>query len=172
MGKGLPRSMSRGAAQRQEIIKQTIVAEDVALSITGSTGVARFATAVIGDFPEGNILLLGAVAYAQFSGPTSANLTNDWEGDFAIGSAATADVTLNNAEVDLIPSTQLAAATNEVSARTRATNATQVILDNTDGSLEINLNFVIDADEVTNAQTVVITADVVLTIAYVVLGDD
>lgn len=174
MGKGLPRSMSRGAAQRQEIIKQTIVVRDVALStITGATGVAQDATAVIGDFPEGNILFLGAVGYFQFSGSGSdANLTADWQGDYSVGTAATADVTLNGSEIDILPSTELAAATAEVSPRTRASNATQVMFDNTDGSLEINMNFVIDADEVTNTEDVVITVDGELHIAYIVLGDD
>lgn len=174
MGKGLPRSMSRGAAQRQEIIKQTIVVDAVALStITGATGVAQDATAVIGDFPEGNILLLGAVGYFQVAGSGSdANLTADWQGDFSVGSAPTADVTLNGAEVDILPSTELAAATAEVSPRTRSVNATQVMLDNTDGSLEINFNFVIDADEVTNTEDVALTVTGELHLAYIVLGDD
>lgn len=173
MGKGLPRSMSRGAPQRQEIIKQHFVLDGLTFDITGTTSTAKSATAVVGDFPEGNILLLGAVAYVQVSGPGgSADLADNWEGDFSFGSAPTADATLNNAEVDIIPSTALAAATAEVSPLTRATNATQVILDNTDGSLEINFNFAIDADEVTNAETVSFTVTGILHVIYSVLGDD
>lgn len=172
MGKGLPRSTSRNVPQRQEIIRQT-VRIDTTFDITGATGVAQFATKVVGDLPEGNILFLGAVSYLAFSGPVgSANLTEDWEGDYAFGSAATANTTLDNAEVDLIPSTQIGPATAEVITRKRATNATQVVLDNTDGSLEINLNIVVDANEVSNLATVTFTVEGELFLSYIVLGDD
>lgn len=170
--KGLQRSLRRGTPQQQDIVKAT-VRVDTTFQITGATGVAKFATTVIGDLPEGNILLLGAAAYLAFSGPGgSANLTEDWEGDYAIGTAATADVTLNGSEVDIIPSTTLGPATAEAITRRRGVNATQAILDNTDGSLELNLNVVVDADEVSNGQTVTFTVEGELYIAYIVLGDD
>ena len=174
MGKGLPRSMSRGAAQRQEIIKQVFSVEDLAISVTGGASTAAgFGTVVIGDLPEGNILLLGAVAYFQFSGSGSdANIAADWEGDYSVGSTATADATLSGTDVDIIGSTALAAATAEVSPRTRGTGATQVILDNTDGSLELNLNLITDDNDVTDSTTVSMTVDGELHIAYIVLGDD
>lgn len=174
MGKGLPRSMSRGAAQRQEIIKQVFRVEDLAISVTGGASTAAgFGTVVIGDLPEGNILFLGAVAYMAFAGSGSdANLTATWNGDYSIGSAATADVTLSGAEVDIIPSTAVGPAVAEVAPRARGANATQVMLDNTDGSLELNLNVLIDAADITDSTNVNLTVDGELTIAYIVLGDD
>ena len=88
-----------------------------------------------------------------------------------IGSAPTADATLSGSEVDIIASTALGAATAGVSPRARGTNATQVILDNTDGSLELNLNLLID-DANISADSQSLTASGELHIVYSVLGDD
>jgi len=174
MGKGLPRSMSRGAPQRQEVIKQVFVIEDLALEVTGGASTAAgFGTAVLGDLPEGNILLLGAVSYLQFSGSgADAALAADWEGDYSIGSTATADATLSTTDADIIPSTALAAATAEVSPRTRGAGATQSIIDNTDGSAEININLITDDNDVTDSTAVDLTVSGELHIAYIILGDD
>lgn len=175
MGKGLPRSMSRGAAQRQEIIKQVFRVEDAEMTVTGGASTAvGTGTIVIGDFPEGNILFLGAVAYFQFSGSGSdADIAADWEGDYSVGTVPNADADLGDAtDVDIISSTALAAATAEVSPRTRGVNATQAIFDNTDGSLEINLNFITDDNDVTDSTAVTMTVDGELHIAYIILGDD
>lgn len=170
--KGLPRSLSRANPSVAAVQKLSIPI-DKSFNVTGATGVAQFMTTVVGDLPAGNILLLGAVAYLMLSGPGgSANLTDDFEGDYAIGTSPTADVTLNGTEVDIIASNALGPAVAEVQPLKRATNATQAILDNTDGSLELNLNILIDADEVTNAQTVAIRAQGALYLSYVVLGDD
>lgn len=175
MGKGLPRSLSRGNPLKQEIIKQSIEI-DASLSFTGATGVIVRQQAVIGDFPEGNILFLGATAYLKLTGPTSANLTNDFEGDFSVGTVPNADTDLADAgEADIIASTAIGPATAEATAVTRGVGGgtlSGVIFDNTDGSLEINLNVLLDADEVTDAQTVAIRAQGVLHIAYIMLGDD
>lgn len=173
MGKGLPRSMSRGAPQRQEIIKQTVVLDGKTVSVSATGSAVGWGTVVIGDIPEGNILLLGAVAYVQFSGSgTDPNLTATWDGDFSIGTSPTADVTLSGTEVDLIGSTALGAATAEVSPRVRAVNATQAMLDNTDGSMELNLNVLIDAANITDDETVVLNVSGVLQLAYIVMLDD
>jgi hypothetical protein len=169
--KGLQRSLSRGPKATKDVNVLRINV-DKSMSFTGVTDTAVFATTVLEDFAEGNILLLGAVANLTFTGPTSANLTNDFEGDFAVGTSPTADTTLNGTEVNLIASTAIPAATAEVAGPVRATNATQAILDNTDGAMEVNLNVTLDANEVTNAQTVAIRVTGTVDIAYIVLGDD
>jgi hypothetical protein len=168
--------MSRGSPQRQEIIKEAVVMDAVAIPVTSVSTAVGFGTAVIGDFPEGNILFLGAVAYISFAGPgASANLVDTWNGDFSIGTAPTADVTLSGSEVDIIPSTATTVAVAEVSPSTRATHSAAVtgtVYDNTDGSLELNLNFLIDAADISDGVTVAMTATGVLHLAYIVLGDD
>lgn len=163
--KGLPRSLAHANIG----VSKNIPVRNLAVRTTGATGVG-FGTAVIRDLPEGNILLLGAVAYLQFTKLDAGTLAT-FDGDYAIGSAATADATLSGAEVDIIPSTALGAATAGVSPMARGANATQVILDNTDGSLELNLNLLID-DASVSADDQDFTVSGVVTLAYIVLGDD
>ena len=96
-----------------------------------------------------------------------------WAGDYAVGTTPAGDGTLTGADIDIIGSTPLAAATAEVSPRTRgvgvtATNA--AVLDNTDGSLELNLSLLIDDADISG--TVPITATGEIYVSYVVLGDD
>lgn len=173
MGKGLPRSMSRGNPLKQEIIRQTFVVDDATLTVDGATGVG-FGSVVIGDLPAGNILLLGAVSYMQFTGPTAAGLTDTWEGDYGIGSTPASDATITNGDVDIIPSTAIAAATAEASPRTRGVSTTSLngaILDNTDGSLELNLNLLVD-DASISADDINMTVNGELILLYAVLGDD
>lgn len=167
--KGLPRSLSRSAAGTGGASGKNIPIKGLALTTTGLAGVG-FGTVVISGLPEGNILLLGAVAYLQFT-KSSAGTLAAFDGDYAIGSAPTADATLAGAEVDIIPSTALGAATAGVSPMVRGANATQVILDNTDGSLELNLNLLID-DASVSADGQAFMVSGVLALAYIVLGDD
>jgi len=170
MGKGMTYASRRGRKAVQEIVKEVIKVDALTIEVDGASGIG-FGTLPIGDFPEGNILFLGAVAYMQFTGPGSASLDDNWEGDFSVGSTATADSTLGGTDVDIVASTALAAATSEVSPRTRGTGATQAVLDNTDGSLEINLNLIVD-DANIGADDLDFTVTGELHIAYIVLGDD
>ena len=172
--KGLPRSLSRGAHQtRQHVSRQVVVVEDLTIAVAATGEAVGFGTAVLGDFPEGNILLLGCTGYLKLDGSgADANLTADWEGDFSVGITGTADATLDSTDVNILPSTALAAATAEIGVRTRSVNATPVMLDNTDGSLEINLSALIDAADITDDQSVDLTVNGELQLAYIVLGDD
>lgn len=170
--KGLQRSLSRGPKATKDVNVARLVLDE-SITFTGSTGVAVGGTAVLDTLPQGNILLLGAVANLTFTGPTSANLANDFQGDYAIGTAPTADNDLSDTnEANIIASTAIPAATAEVSANVRATNATQAIIDNTAGDMELNLNVLLDADEVTNGEDVAIAITGTVDVAYIVLGDD
>lgn len=163
--KGLPRSLAHANIG----VSRNIPVRNLAIRTTGATGVG-YGTAVIRDLPEGNILLLGAIAYLQFT-KLDAGTTATFDGNYAIGSAPTADATLSGAEVDIIPSTALGAATAGVSPMVRGANATQVMLDNTDGSLELNLNLLID-DAAVSADDQDFTVNGVVSLAYIVMGDD
>lgn len=173
MGKGLPRSHSRGVPLLKEIIKQTIVLDSVAVSVVGAAGIG-FGSAVIGDLPEGNVLLLGAVGYVTVSGPgASGDLSDTWAGNYGVGTTPASDATITTADVDIIVSTALSAATAEVSPRTRGTHLaadTGEVHDNTDDSLEINLNILVDDADISG--TVAMTVDGVIEISYVMLLDD
>lgn len=171
MAKGQPRIQARGKGQQTAVKRLRVPFKDVQVTVAGLTGVG-FGTAVIGDLPEGNILFLGATAYVQVRKDASASgVTATWAGNYAVGSAPTADASLAGAEVDLIPSTALAAATAGVSPLTRGANATPVMLDNTDGSLEVNLQLLIaDADVSANGQLMLATG--VVDLVFALLGDD
>lgn len=169
MGKGLPRSLKNADKSVARVMEITL---NHTLSVTGDEGAANDGQVVIGDFPEGNILFLGAVSYVQLTGPTSDELTDTFEGDYGIGTAADANSTLGGSDVDIIPSTAIAAATAEVSPLTRGSNATTAMFDNTDGSLEINLNVLIDDANITDSEEIEFTVTGNVWIAYAVLGDD
>tara|TARA_R110002167_G_scaffold198029_4_gene401104 strand:- start:801 stop:1310 length:510 start_codon:yes stop_codon:yes gene_type:complete len=169
MTKGLPRSLAHAAPLRAQIIKQTIVVRDLAISMAGTTGVG-WGTAVAEGLPEGNIQLLGAVANLQFSGPGGhANLVDTWVGDFAVGTTPADDGTVTAGDVDLIASTALAAATAEVSPVTRGSGPA-VLIDNTAGALEVNVNLLVD--DASTDGTVPMTCDGEIYLSYVMLGDD
>jgi len=114
------------------------------------------------------------VAYLAISGPGGdGNLADDFEGDVGIGTTAAGDATITAGDVDIIKSTALAAATAEVGPRTRATHLagdTGEIHDNTDDSLELNVNVLVD--DVDIGGTVPMTIIGELTILYSVLADD
>lgn len=168
MTKGLNRSLNRakGSSMLKRIVCP-IVAKTATITDPGSAN-APF-TLVVGELPEGNILVHGAIAYLQLTrGDT--DITTTFTGNVALGSAPTADATLNGSEVDLIASTAITAATSGVSATKRYSNATPVMLDNTDGSLEINLNgFIADA-AISADSSVIVDGSVELLVS--VLGDD
>lgn len=174
MGKGLPRSMSRGAATKQELIKHTIAVDAVAMTVDGATGVG-FGSAVVGGLPEGNVVILGAVAYLAFSGPgSSADLADNWAGDYGVGTTPAGDATLTGADVDIIASTELLAATSEVSPRTRGTLAVAgagTVLDNTAGDLEVNVSLLVD-DANIGADGLAFTVSGEIHLLLSVLGDD
>lgn len=169
MTKGLARSIARGPAAQAPVRKQTITLDAVALSVAGTTGVG-FGSAVIGDLPEGNILFLGAVSYMTFT-TADGDVVATYDGDYSIGTVATADVNVSDSgEADICASAALGAATAGVSPTVRSSSATQVILDNTDGSLEINLNLLIDDANISGTGS--FTVDGFLVLSYIVLGDD
>lgn len=169
--KGLQRSLSRGSPARQDVVKQVVKVNKLAIQVDGATGVG-FGSAVIGGLPEGNILFLGAVAYMQFTKAASATgIQVTFDGDYGIGTTPASDATITDTDVDIIASTALGAATAGVSPRARGTNATQAIFDNTDGSLELNLNLLID-DANISADDQDLTVSGELYIVYSVLGDD
>jgi hypothetical protein len=171
MTKGLPRSRSRGKPALDTVNKMVLKPRALAISVAAVSTAVGWGTAVLGDFPEGNILVLGVLANLQFTA-TGTNATTTFDGDWSIGTTPTADATLSGTDVNLIASTALGAATARVSPAQRAALATPAMFDNTDGSLEINLNFLIDAANITDDTTVPVTATGEVYILYSVLGDD
>lgn len=171
MSKGLPRSRSRGRVQYDAVRRMRVRLTAAPITVNGATGVG-FGTAVIGDFPEGNILFLGSMAYMRFSkAAASTGIQATWNGNYSIGTVPTADATLAGTEVNIIPSTVTGAATGGSSPLVRGAGPTNAIFDNTDGSLELNLNLLID-DANISADAQLVTIDGILDLIYSVLLDD
>lgn len=177
MGKGFPRSLGKqpAPAVTAPTARKVIIDLDknpvVISNIDGASGVG-WGTAVVGDFPEGDILLLGACWEGTLTKNT-AGIVADFDGDISFGTAPTADATLSGAEVNLIPSTSTVQAVSSVSTTRAVSTSTEsgTIHDNTDGSLEINANLLIDdADISADDQTVTIRGKLI--VLYAVMGDN
>jgi hypothetical protein len=167
--KGYARGMSRALPQRAAVQKLNIPLRNLAVAVAGASGVG-FGTAQIAGLPQGNILLLGVVAYVQFNSQSDADVQATYDGDFGIGTTPLTDGTITGGDVDIVASTALGAATAGVSPTLRGTNAAQAIIDNTAGDLELNLNLLIDDANISGAATFLANGSV--HIAYIVLGDD
>lgn len=167
--KGLPRSLGRvGAASSL----RTLTIPVKALAVTVADGAPGFGTAVISGLPQGNLLFLGAVAYLKFTS-ADADVIATYEGDFSIGTTPTADNALTGTDADIVPSTALGPAVAKVTAQHRAASTDALgggIFDNTDGSLELNLNVIIDDASISGS--VAMTVDGLVHMAFVMLGDD
>lgn len=171
MGKGLPRSLARGGA-KEPTFKKFYKATSLAIVVDGASGVG-YGSAVLGGLPQGNIVLLGAVSYMKFT-TADTGVTTTFTGNYGIGSTPADDATITGTDVNVVASTALLAATSRVSPRTRGVTAAGLagaVLDNTDGSLELNLNLLI-ADATISADDVAFTADGELQLLFAVLGDD
>ncbi|MCP3665737.1 MAG: hypothetical protein GY696_25120 [Gammaproteobacteria bacterium] len=173
--KGLLRSLGRAAESDQKIVKREIAISG-SLDITGVADTVDAGTFRISDLPEGNILLLGAVAYVTVSAGSDTHVIDNWDGDYGIGTAPNADVDLGDTEDDnIVPSTAIsAAADDKVAPSTRgvSTATEQVFIDNTAGSMELNLNLLIDDNVITDDEDGTFAVTGTLHLAYIVLGDD
>lgn len=165
--KGLPRSLARGSGSASSGSRKTIVLNHTVPVVDGAPG---YGTKVIGDFPAGNIFFKGAVLYAQLR-TADADVIAAFDGDLSIGTVPTADNDLaDSGEANIIASSALGAATAKLSPVVRATNVTPLMLDNTDGSLELNFNLLIDDTSISGAADFTLTGTLYLD--YDVMGDD
>lgn len=174
MSKGLPKSHSRANPQIADIVKVTVPINE-SITVTATSSAVGFGTAPLAGLPQGNMKLVAAVGYVKLT-TADTDVVTGWHGDFGIGFAPTADADLGDALEDgIIPSTTIdAVGSTRTSALTRAasTATEEVIYDNTDASLELNLNVLIDAADMTDDTTAVFTATGELHLAYIMLGDD
>ena len=172
MGKGLPRSLGRSGAQSQ-IISKIQISVNTTVTVTATGAAIGFGSVVLNGLPEGYLKMIGAAASLDFSGSGSdANLSDTWSGDFGIGTTPASDATITAGDVDIIASTALGAATAEVAPTVVAYNGTDAVIDNTANDLEMNLNVLIDAADITDSQSVDLTVTGVVEFTFITLLDD
>lgn len=131
-----------------------------------------FGSVSFGAFPEGEILLLGASIYYQIDGSREANLTATWEGDIAVGVSDTNNSSLELNERNIIDSSPIPAAVGKIASGDAHLPSSECgkIIDNTDDDVVLYINVLIDDTDISDDGVVQITG--ILTIAYIVMGDD
>lgn len=157
----------------------TIPVRGLSVTVAAAAAGVGFGTVVLAGLPQGNILLRAAVCYLRFQ-TTDTDVTATYNGDFAIGTTADADGTLLTTEADVIPSTPLGPATARVTAFHRSQSAATghlltnnaMLIDNTAGTVNLNLNVLIDAADITDATNAPLTVDGVVYLDCVIMGDD
>lgn len=170
--KGLKRSLDRGNSLEQHIIKSTLQMDALFLPMTNVPFDTAWGTIALDRFKKGNVLFLGARADIIFA-KTDANISNTFEGIFSFGTEpSTSNADLVGAFADLIPAFLLGPASSGVTSNERAWSLTQAgeVFDNTDSSLDVNLNIHIFDDSIFNHSALLVTGNI--TTAYLLLGDD
>ncbi|MCK5131707.1 MAG: hypothetical protein KAR40_06090 [Candidatus Sabulitectum sp.] len=175
MTKGLPRSLKHAQFQVNPITPTKLsipINTTIVVTATGAA-VGIGAEKIIASLPEGNIIFLGTAASLAFAGNgADANLSDTWNGDYAIGTADDVNGTLAGAEVNVAPSVAVGPAVAEVAAAVRSVLAAPVNVDQTAAVGAIYLNLIIDAADITDDESVTITVNGTVDILYQVLGDD
>ena len=173
MSKGLPRSLSRGSTSRQAVTKLTLPLTGVQVTVSSTGAAIGFGTVVIGGLPEAHIKLMAVACQLQLAGNgADANLSDTWDGDFAVGTTPVDDATITAGDADLIASTALGAATAEVSPLHVVPNGVDAVFDNTAGGLEVNLNVLIDAADIVDDESVILDAFGVVEITLITMLDE
>lgn len=151
-------------------IHQTILTL-TAHSVTIDGTAVGFGASKLYDFPEGAICILGAVANLAITAGAG-GIANDFDGDFAIGTAGTADGDFGDAgEANIIASTATPQAAAGVSSAKGQSTATEcpLYLDGTTTAADLYLNFLVDDADIDSNDTLACTGTV--TITWIKLGD-
>lgn len=169
MAKGLPKSLGRGEPIVSAVTRITIPVRNVPISVANGSSAPGRGTVNIGGLPKGNLIFLGAISSLMFQALTTEAISS-WEGDYSIGITPNADADLADAgEANLIPSTPIGPAIGRLIQLTRGANATPVVIDNTLGTYEVNLNLLMD--DASQSDDVTVNANGYVMLAVIVMGD-
>lgn len=172
MTKGVRRSERRpvAGAKRQAIMRQRFTFNNLTLPVVD--GAPGYGSVAAFKLPEGNLLIHGGAGYITLT-TADADITTTFDGDISVGSGSTSDGSLAGAEVNLVSSTALGAATAKVSPSVRLVSATAnngVIHDNTANDLSFYFNLLIDDAAISGAADFLVNG--YFEVVYTVLGDD
>ncbi len=168
--KGLPRSQSRGPKFQDDVVK-AVLKFDKTFTVLNGTANPGIGSVSVAGLPKGMLMILGSRVRGLIFSTASANAIATWDGDWAVGSAPNADANLSTAaDFDLNGVTggqAIGAATAKVSPTQDVTSWKGAVLDNKDGSKEVNLNVMID--DASQSGDIVLNAKGILELVYVVL---
>jgi hypothetical protein len=147
---------------------------DIPLSVSAVGAGVGFGSLSLDDLalPEGDVIVLGIVANLSFTSE-DANIAATWSGDFSIGTKATIDADLvDDDEANLLPSTAIGPAVADVIASARyaavPVEAAQIL--ELDAPEPLKINMLVDAANITDASTGVISVSGDVSVAFVKLG--
>ncbi len=171
MAKGLQRSLSRAPRGKRDIVKEFIDMTGDLITITGATGIG-WGSVALGSFPEGFILLLGAQVTDLVLTGNGTDHTATFDGDVGFGTTPADDGTITAADVNVIASTALGAATANVSPNLDIGNAVQAIIDNSADDQDLYANLLIDDAAVSGDGGIFTVTTGGLWVVYTMIGDD
>jgi len=150
-----------------QVYQTTIAMSDTPASITyvgpdtNSVGGVK-----VYDFPEGRILVLGVTVADMTVTPVDGGGFGVTDGgDFSLGTALATGTNLASTGADLCPSTSIDAVTNI----TDSALAASAQFDGTATAKDAYVNFLVDANDITN--NAALTFDATVTITWMKLGD-
>ncbi len=176
MAAQLPTSLQRGEWLKPAQYRFEIPFSLSVTVVTVTTAVG-FGFVKIADLPEAFLLYQGCVLKDfSITDNGAAEISDTFDGDIAVGTVGTVDVDVGDAgEANFIASTALTTAVAGVtpSQDVMSSDALNgVIIDNTAGTLDINLNVLIDAADMDDDESIVVGVSGTLIISFIPLGDD
>ena len=150
--------------------KTVLTCSSVTVTISDDAGVAQYGGVQVYDFPLGLIWIKGAVVSGTLTAGVTGTITDNWEGDVALGTVtATTGATLVSTEATILQSTSVVAGASDkigvVSAFPVATQVTESGSRHIDGTVtaaDCFLNFVIDDNMTHTAGTATFTGTITL----------
>lgn len=176
MAKGLPRSLAH-SDKALELIEKNIDLSGFTVTVTSVTTGIGGGSVVVDTLPETDLILFGALGKELgFDGSGEADLTETWEGDVSLGTSADADLDLTSPASDenLLPSTAIGPATSKVitgaDVAQTAANLPGTFL-GVGSARDVNLNLLVDAADIADDGSAVVTLSGVISLYYVLVGD-
>lgn len=160
------------AAEAAPVLHTTVLTCTArAVSVADDAGVAQYGGAgKLYDFPEGLILVHGAVVSGTLTLGTTGTIINTWSGVCSLGTAAAGTgATLTGTEADVMASNAVAAATAKVGT-IDAVSAAPTMLDGTAAAKGVYLNLAVADDASHTAGTGTFTGTV--TLVWSKVGDN
>lgn len=154
------------------VMHQTVITcTNVAVALADEAGVIAYGGIKVYDFPEGVILVLGAIADLDLT-KSSAGVNADWDGDFSLGTVTAAnDADLTSTEADILPKT----ATPQAAAGATTANGANVavaFLDGTTTAKDVFVNLLVDdADHDVTGTACNLILNGTITLTWAKLGD-
>jgi hypothetical protein len=156
MGNGFNLSLKKAIRDGLIVGKWRTEVNGRLISVSAAGAAVGFGSLPLDDFPAGKRLNIHGIRANLGFTRMDTNVVATWNGDWSLGSAPTADVTLAGAEVDLIPSTAIGPAVAGVIPGVDVQNNTPILNRAWTAAEEINLNLLVDAADITDGATAVI----------------